>query len=155
MRVVVKLHFTQSFDFVLYARPAILTYYTYPKCIKCGACLMECPVLSLDKETAVIEISQLLDGTLPVAALLIYGFNLHDGESRRPLLVVGNPVKLFGDLDKDMMDLFRQTRDAFIESDEEKATKAWDSQKIIKEKCDAKVFLALHIYSVDCHHKTI
>ncbi len=58
--------------------------------------------------------------------------------------------KLFDDLDKDMMDLFAQTRDAFIESDEEKATRAWDSQKIIKEKCDNIVrTLASSDYSVN------
>ncbi len=58
--------------------------------------------------------------------------------------------KLFNDLDKDMMDLFSQTRDAFIESDEEKATKAWDSQRIIKEKCDNIVrTLASSNYSIN------
>ncbi|MHA1343516.1 MAG: (Fe-S)-binding protein [Promethearchaeota archaeon] len=34
----------------------------WSKCTKCGICLMECPVLKLDKEEAVFEIQQLLDG---------------------------------------------------------------------------------------------
>jgi phosphate uptake regulator len=58
--------------------------------------------------------------------------------------------KLFKDLDKDILDLFKQTKDAFIESDEEKATKAWDSQKIIKKQCDDIVkTLAKGNYSVN------
>jgi phosphate uptake regulator len=58
--------------------------------------------------------------------------------------------KLFNDLDKDIMGLFKQTRDSFIESDEEKATKAWDSQKTIKKKCDDIVrTLAKSNYSVN------
>lgn len=58
--------------------------------------------------------------------------------------------KLFKDLDKDILDLFKQTSDAFIESDEEKATKAWDSQKAIKKQCDDIVrTLAKSSYSVN------
>jgi phosphate uptake regulator len=59
-------------------------------------------------------------------------------------------LKLFKDLDKDMLDLFKQTRDAFIESDEEKATKTWDSQRNIKKQCDDIVrILANSNYSVN------
>jgi phosphate uptake regulator len=58
--------------------------------------------------------------------------------------------KLFKDLDKDILDLFKQTREAFIESDEEKATRAWDSQKNIKKQCDDIVrTLAKSSYSVN------
>ena len=32
------------------------------QCTLCGECLMECPVLQLDKKTAVHEVKQLLDG---------------------------------------------------------------------------------------------
>lgn len=58
--------------------------------------------------------------------------------------------KLFNNLDKDIMQLFKQTRDAFIDSDEEKATKAWDFQINIKKKCDNIVrTLASSDYSVN------
>jgi phosphate uptake regulator len=58
--------------------------------------------------------------------------------------------QLFKDLDKDILDLFKQTRDAFIESNEEKAAKAWDSQKNIKKQCDDIVrTLAKSNYSVN------
>jgi len=58
--------------------------------------------------------------------------------------------KLFKDLDKDILNLFKQTSDAFIGSDEEKATKSWDSQKTIKKKCDDIVrTLAKSSYSVN------
>lgn len=58
--------------------------------------------------------------------------------------------KLFNDLDKNILDLFKQTVGAFIESDEEIATKAWDSQKVIKKKCDDIVrTLAKSSYSVN------
>lgn len=58
--------------------------------------------------------------------------------------------ELFKDIDKDILALFQQTKDAFIGSDEEKATKAWDAQKIIKKKCDDIVrILAKSSYSVN------
>ena len=38
------------------------------------------------------------------------------------------------------MDLFANTRDAFIESDEEKATMAWDYQRKIKRRCDDIIY---------------
>jgi phosphate uptake regulator len=58
--------------------------------------------------------------------------------------------KLFKDLDKDILDLFKQTVDAFIESHEEIATKAWASQKAIKKQCDDIVrTLAKSSYSVN------
>jgi len=42
----------------------------------------------------------------------------------------------FGDIDKDIMTLFEQTRAAFIEADEEKAGLAWDYEKRIAKDCD-------------------
>ncbi len=34
----------------------------WDNCVRCGTCLSKCPVLKLDKETAVFEITQLLEG---------------------------------------------------------------------------------------------
>lgn len=42
----------------------------------------------------------------------------------------------FGNIDKDIMALFEQTRAAFIEADEEKAGLAWDYEKRIAKDCD-------------------
>jgi phosphate transport system protein len=42
----------------------------------------------------------------------------------------------FGNIDKDIMTLFEQTRAAFIEADEEKAGLAWDYEKRIAKDCD-------------------
>ncbi len=45
-------------------------------------------------------------------------------------------IKFFGDIDKDILELFNRTRDAFIDSDEKKATGAWKMQRAIKKMCD-------------------
>ncbi|MHA1335867.1 MAG: (Fe-S)-binding protein [Promethearchaeota archaeon] len=37
----------------------------WSQCTKCGDCFTMCPVLKLDKDTAVLEIEQLLDGKVP------------------------------------------------------------------------------------------
>jgi phosphate uptake regulator len=42
----------------------------------------------------------------------------------------------FDGLDKEILDLFGQTRDAFIEADEEKARSAWDYHRRINKTCD-------------------
>ncbi len=42
----------------------------------------------------------------------------------------------FGDIDKHILKHFNRTRDAFIDSDEEKAAGAWDEHKRIREMCD-------------------
>ncbi|KKL92945.1 hypothetical protein LCGC14_1879620 [marine sediment metagenome] len=44
--------------------------------------------------------------------------------------------KYFGDIDKHILEHFNRTRDAFIDSDEEKAAGAWDVHKKIREMCD-------------------
>ncbi len=45
--------------------------------------------------------------------------------------------KYFGDIDKHILEHFNRTRDAFIDSDEEKAAGAWDEHKKIREMCDS------------------
>ena len=42
----------------------------------------------------------------------------------------------FDDIDKDILALFEQTKEAFIEADEEKARLAWDYEKRIAKGCD-------------------
>lgn len=43
---------------------------------------------------------------------------------------------LFNNLEVEIIDLFKKTKDAFIESDEDKAAQTWDYQRQIKKKCD-------------------
>ncbi len=45
----------------------------------------------------------------------------------------------FGELDKDILTLFKQTKEAFIESDESKAELTWGYQNKIKHWCDNTV----------------
>jgi len=48
--------------------------------------------------------------------------------------------ELFGDIEEKILDLFVHTRDAFIESDEDKAKKAWEFQRSIKRRCDDVIY---------------
>ncbi|MDD3297253.1 MAG: PhoU domain-containing protein [Candidatus Omnitrophica bacterium] len=43
---------------------------------------------------------------------------------------------LFNGIEQEISDLFKQTKEAFIESDESKAAKSWEYQKEIKQRCD-------------------
>lgn len=43
---------------------------------------------------------------------------------------------LFGNIDNEILDFFKETKDAFIQSDENKAISSWDYQKAIKIKCE-------------------
>lgn len=45
-------------------------------------------------------------------------------------------IDLFNNIEGEISELFRQTKTAFIDSDEEKAAKSWDYQKDIKKRCD-------------------
>lgn len=45
-------------------------------------------------------------------------------------------TELFNNIEKEISELFTQTKQAFIESDEAKAAKTWDYQKEIKMRCD-------------------
>jgi phosphate uptake regulator len=57
---------------------------------------------------------------------------------------------LFEDIDKEVVSLFQQTKDAFISSDEKKAAGTWDTQIKLKRKCDGIVrSLAKSDYSVN------
>jgi phosphate uptake regulator len=57
---------------------------------------------------------------------------------------------LFEDIDKEVVSLFQQTKDAFISSDEKKAAGTWDTQIKLKRKCDGIVrSLAESDYSVN------
>ncbi len=57
---------------------------------------------------------------------------------------------LLGNIDKEVIELFHQTEDAFISSDEVTAAKTWESQINIKRKCDDAVrSLAMSDYSVN------
>ena len=57
---------------------------------------------------------------------------------------------LFNDIDKEVVSLFQQTKDAFISSDEIKAAGTWDTQIKLKRKCDGIVrSLAKGTYSVN------
>ncbi len=51
-----------------------------------------------------------------------------------------NYDNLFGNIEEQVMDLFNLTKDAFIESDEDKAKQAWTSQRKIKRKCDEIIY---------------
>lgn len=44
--------------------------------------------------------------------------------------------ELFDDVDKEILDLFDSTKEAFIASNEEKAKNAWERQRIIRNRCD-------------------
>ncbi|MCG2711889.1 MAG: PhoU domain-containing protein, partial [Candidatus Omnitrophica bacterium] len=44
--------------------------------------------------------------------------------------------ELFDDMDKDILVLFQETKDAFMQSDEKKATLAWKYEKKITSSCD-------------------
>jgi phosphate uptake regulator len=44
--------------------------------------------------------------------------------------------KLFNNIEGEILELFAQTKKAFIDSDEDKAAKTWDYQKEIKKRCD-------------------
>ena len=44
--------------------------------------------------------------------------------------------KLFNSIESEILELFAQTKKAFIDSDEDKAAKTWDYQKEIKKRCD-------------------
>ncbi len=58
--------------------------------------------------------------------------------------------ELFNDIDKEVISLFQQTKDAFISSDEKKAAGTWDTQIKLKRKCDGIVrSLAKSTYSVN------
>jgi len=48
--------------------------------------------------------------------------------------------ELFGDMETEILDLFINTREAFIESDEEKAKKAWEYQRRIKRRCNEIIY---------------
>lgn len=57
---------------------------------------------------------------------------------------------LFNNIDKDVINLFHQTKDAFIASDEKKAAATWDTQIKLKRLCDGAVReLAKSDYSVN------
>lgn len=43
---------------------------------------------------------------------------------------------LFGNIEKDIADLFRKTKEAFIESDEAKANLSWEYETRISKRCD-------------------
>ena len=51
-----------------------------------------------------------------------------------------NYNNLFGDMEEQVLDLFILTRDAFIESDEDKANQTWGAQRKIKRKCDDIIY---------------
>ena len=58
--------------------------------------------------------------------------------------------ELFNNIDKEVIELFHQTRDAFISSDEVTAAQTWNSQIKIKIKCDDVVrTLAMSDYTVN------
>lgn len=44
--------------------------------------------------------------------------------------------ELFNDIDVEILELFGQTKKAFIESDEEKAAESWDYKKEIAQRCE-------------------
>jgi len=44
--------------------------------------------------------------------------------------------ELFGNIDEELSVLFKRTRDAFIQSDEQEATQTWDHERSIIKKCD-------------------
>ncbi|MCK4918057.1 MAG: hypothetical protein KAI91_01890 [Candidatus Omnitrophica bacterium] len=46
---------------------------------------------------------------------------------------------LFGNIDNEILDFFKETKDAFIQSDENKAISSWDYQKAIKIKCEETI----------------
>lgn len=48
-------------------------------------------------------------------------------------------AEYFGELDADILTLFEQTRQAFIDADEDKARSAWDYEKRIAKLCDGVV----------------
>jgi len=50
----------------------------------------------------------------------------------------------FDNIDKQILDLFGQTRDAFIDTDEEKARAAWDHHRRINQACDKIVAELVH-----------
>jgi len=64
----------------------------WDKCTLCGLCLMECPVMELDKETAVFEVKQLLEGkTAPNVfkkCTLCFNCNNYCPENLRPLELI-------------------------------------------------------------------
>ncbi|MFH1997072.1 MAG: PhoU domain-containing protein [Candidatus Omnitrophota bacterium] len=45
--------------------------------------------------------------------------------------------ELFGDTDKAVLDLFAETREAFVQSDENKAAELWERERKIVKGCDA------------------
>lgn len=56
--------------------------------------------------------------------------------------LLDNPIdknkyqELFNSIDVEILDLFEHTKQAFIESDEEKAAESWDSKKEIAQRCE-------------------
>lgn len=59
--------------------------------------------------------------------------------------LLDNPIdkkrytELFNSLDCEIAELFKQTKKAFIESDEEKAVASWDYQEKIKKRCEGVI----------------
>ncbi len=45
-------------------------------------------------------------------------------------------IQLFNNIEKDISQLFQETKQAFIESDEDKAAESWNYKKEISQKCD-------------------
>lgn len=57
-------------------------------------------------------------------------------------------VELFNGIEKEISQLFADTKKAFIESDETKAALSWKYQKEIKERCDGIIERAAHSSSL-------
>ena len=53
-------------------------------------------------------------------------------------------VQYFDSLDKDILVLFRQTKEAFIQADEDKARSAWGFEKTVAKRCDQIVEQLAH-----------
>ncbi|UCC94972.1 MAG: hypothetical protein JSW40_09225 [Candidatus Omnitrophota bacterium] len=62
----------------------------------------------------------------------------------------GTYVSLFNNIEQEILELFKQTKDAFIESDEKKAEMSWKYEREIAKRCDAIIDeLALSELSVN------
>lgn len=66
-----------------------------------------------------------------------YSKNLYEVTTLLTKPINPNTFKdLFGNIDNEILDFFKETKDAFIQSDENKAISSWDYQKAIKIKCE-------------------
>ena len=69
-----------------------------------------------------------------------YSKNLYEVTTLLTKPINPNTFKdLFGNIDNEILDFFKETKDAFIQSDENKAISSWDYQKAIKIKCEETI----------------